>query len=530
MIINLLNWLIITFIIFPFGIVTASYFQLSFKKLSFIELILLGLIPVILLSITAGFLIKINIEFFVFNLSLATIILWNKQKIVKNKLIEIKGVWRDAPVGNQIILILFFLITGIQSSMPTNIPDDGYYYLQTVKWVNNFGIQTDVVKYGFQYGQFSSWHIFQAIFNFSSIFVNRLNNINGWILIVFVIFILQKIKSASHDIRIFGLISILSVTAFQYFVTAPSPDLPVILISIVVFYYFLFKDKTPDNFIFVSLLSLTAISIKITSFYLLFIVFSYDWKVIFRSKKLIYAILIVFLLIFIKNLITSGSLLFPLNIQLSNWITTNEISIILQDNYQKIWNLAFGFYNEDISKLPIYEKLEIWLFQLGYKSILNFIWVLGIALVGILSFFTRAKIIFQVFIISVVHFIILWNISPNYRFALPLIFLNYAVILISFNKKFILKKEYIFIVLLFSGIWLTPLIKPILKISNNGIVNINHPVKLEYLLIRAKPFISPNYKKVIFNGEEVYIPPKYHYAWDGPLPCVMRYHYEKYSN
>ena len=76
--------------------------------------------------------------------------------------------------------------------MPTNIPDDGFYYLQTVKWANLHGIPHDVIKYGFQYGQFSTWHIIQSAFNHSYLFGNRLNNINGFMLIIYTLFFLKQ--------------------------------------------------------------------------------------------------------------------------------------------------------------------------------------------------------------------------------------------------------------------------------------------------------------------------------------------------
>jgi hypothetical protein len=83
---------------------------------------------------------------------------------------------------------------------------------------------------------------------------------------------------------------------------------------------------------------------------------------------------------------------------------------------------------------------------------------------------------------------------------------------------------------LFSSIiWLTPFIHPIQAASKNQIISNTYPVKFKYLLVPSKPFVSEFYEKRVFNGEQVFIPPNYHYAWDGPLPCVMRNHFEKYA-
>lgn len=530
MLLNLLNWLILTSILFAFGISVALFFKLTFKNLLFTEIVLLGLLPILLISITTGFMFRINIEFFLFCLVSAIIILWTQHRIVKEKLKEIKNLWHKSPNTDKVIFIVFILITGIQASMPTNIPDDGLYYLQTVKWANNYGIPSGVMQYGLQYGQFSSWHIFQATFNFSSFFGNRLNNANGWILVLFVAFLLQKFYSnSSMEARLFAFASALLTAAFQYFVTAPSPDLPIILISIIVFYYFLFEDRTRDYFTFVCLLTLTAILIKPTAFYLLLFLLFYGRQISLSNKRLFYLASTVVILLLFKNFTTSGSWIFPFNFQLPIWTADKEVLIVLEDKDLNIWDSTFGKHREEVSNISLYKKFIIWLFQLGHKSVVNIVWVLSIVIIGFISFIKHKVILVQIFIISIIEFTILWQFSPNYRFALPMIILNSTLILIIVMRNFNVKSSYLFFSLLLSGIWLTPFIGPILNISNNNVVSINYPLKAEYLLIRSKPFVSPDYDKVIFNGQEVYIPPKYHYAWDGPLPCVMRFHYEKYS-
>ncbi len=531
MLVNLVLWLGITMVIFPFGIVIATLYDLPLNKLTFIELLLLGLLPITLLSTASAFLIPINLEFFAIAASFSLSVSWYYRRICFEKVMELVSQWLKLSFLCKTCLGLFLLFTGIQASMPTNIPDQGHYYLQTIKWAGNYGIPSNVVQFGMQYGQFSSWHILQAVFNFSAILGNRLNAVNGWLLVMFIVFIVEKYQSnQSKGVPLFCLISVFCSAGFQFFVTAPSPDLPIILLTIIVFYYHLFEGESTTTFKIICMLSLAALTYKITSFFLFFLLPFYSKAVIMKCKWLSLPAIVVALLIVSKSMVTAGTPIFPFDIDVINESSSSLISRIIKDGKDEIWSLTAVNADLSLLDLELQEKINMWLFQLGYKSFINLLWIGGIILAGFFSMILKSKVLFQVFIISFVHFILLWLTAPNYRFAIPLIIICYCVLLINSGINLYFGRRVVYLTLLLSGVWITPISGMVLNLSQNGIVSRDYPVRWEYLIMPTKQFVSKEYELAIFNGEKVYLPPNYFYCWDGPIPCVMRYHYEKYHN
>src|SRR5690606_34191297 len=87
--------------------------------------------------------------------------------------------------------------------------------------------------------QTSGWHILQAGFN-GAFLTDRLNDINGFLLLVSSVFFLTtyKVEEASTVSAPVIFIILFNVLLFQ-FINAPSPDLPLILLSQLLFFMFI---------------------------------------------------------------------------------------------------------------------------------------------------------------------------------------------------------------------------------------------------------------------------------------------------
>ena len=517
----------------PYGIMICALMKVNIKNASFFLLNILGILPLMILATIWGFIYRINVEFLIVITIISSIIYIRNKDIVIIKFRELRAWWYNLKPIWKISALAFIFITALQSSMPTNIPDDGFYYLQTIKWANEVGIPKGVARFGIQYGQFSTWHIIQAIFNLSNFFGNRFNILNGWILSVFILLAIYNLNYTKRSEQIFHLFVVFSAVFLQYFTTAPSPDLPVILLSLIIFKIFLFDEDLSTNLKIIVLLSLIAISIKISSFYLIFFVLAFGYKKILKDKRLIILTFIIGILLISKDLTTTGTLIYPFDFYTPDWIKWKIDAKILDEGKAIIKNSPIIGYSSDLlNDFNLSQKIKLWFNYKGYRGVANILWLLGIVILGTISFINKSKKYILVFVISVIHFLILWSVAPNYRFALAIIILDYFLIIYYFLGDFIAhySKILIHIGLFFSIIWLTPLISPILKLSSNPVISISYPLKPEYFIIPVRPFISDSYEKRDFNGEEVFIPPKYHYALDGPLPCVMRNHFEKYRN
>ena len=156
----------------PYGIMICALMKVNIKNASFFLLNILGILPLMILATIWGFIYRINVEFLIVITIISSIIYIRNKDIVIIKFRELRAWWYNLKPIWKISALAFIFITALQSSMPTNIPDDGFYYLQTIKWANEVGIPKGVARFGIQYGQFSTWHIIQSIFNLSSFFVN----------------------------------------------------------------------------------------------------------------------------------------------------------------------------------------------------------------------------------------------------------------------------------------------------------------------------------------------------------------------
>jgi hypothetical protein len=132
------------------------------------------------------------------------------------------------------------------SSIPYVI-DNESYYIQTIKWINEYGFVKGIVNLHFFLGQTSGWHITQSVFNFSFLYSN-FNDLSGFVMLLGAVFSIQKLDEFSQNKNsnylLIGLFPISSIFLFQ-FISAPSPDIPVYVLSFIIFFYFLenFKDN-----------------------------------------------------------------------------------------------------------------------------------------------------------------------------------------------------------------------------------------------------------------------------------------------
>ena len=143
------------------------------------------------------------------------------------------------------------------------------YYIQTIKWINEFGFVKGIVNLHFFLGQTSGWHITQSVFNFSFLYSN-FNDLSGFVMLLGTVFSIQKLQefyqNKNSNYLLIGLFPITSIFLFQ-FISAPSPDIPVYVLSFIIFFYFLenFKKCTVEVFNLIVILILFTLYIKNTT-------------------------------------------------------------------------------------------------------------------------------------------------------------------------------------------------------------------------------------------------------------------------
>jgi hypothetical protein len=154
--------------------------------------------------------------------------------------------------------------------------DNETYYLQTIKWLNEYGWVKGLANLQLNLIHGSSWHALQAGYNFNFI-SGILNDLNGFLVCIMSLLWLGKINESRRkaDVQTHRWLFFLPVFAILWFqfVDAPSVDLPLFLITLLVIYYFRNRSEETDLLAVFLLVFLVFIKISIAPVLLLLFFF-----------------------------------------------------------------------------------------------------------------------------------------------------------------------------------------------------------------------------------------------------------------
>lgn len=309
----------------------------------------------------------------------------------------------------------------LASSYYPYILDHFGYYVPTIKWLTEYGLVKGISNLDLTLGQMSIWHIFQAGFsNFSDPFLR----INASILIAYSFYIIEK-KSW---------IQLCFIPILLLFSQSPSPDLPVIVFSLIILKEILSGNQKTSLLIgfsvFVFAIKPTMIWLPILSFlYSIFIVKS-------NYKNLILGTLIL-LLFFIKNIWTFGYPIFPVSVGDigANWKPNSEVlRISSQYAILKTYDMQYSY--QKIQHFTSIDYIKNWLFLKGIKSKINILFILTLLIFIIFTIIKKNKIITLICISLLIKSILVLLFSAQYRFFIDVFFVIFFVMFINhFTKK-----------------------------------------------------------------------------------------------
>lgn len=493
---------------------------------------ILGLFFYTIFTSIAAFFIRINIEFYSVVLFLnVTIFIFNKPFFIK----EIKTFINTIRKLDNLFKVLFFvifIITLAQSATAPFLLDNESYYIQTIKWINEFGYVKGLANLHMFFAQNSAWHTLQAGFNFPFI-SDFFNDINGFLFILISLLALEKINNYKYNFDTQGLCfgAILLFTIFfMQFVNAPSPDLIVFVLTPYVFYIFIKQYKVIDENSFKIVLSLVLFLclIKVTIAVIIFLILLLFFKNFQSLRKHILTftflsglVLIIFLT---KNSIISGYLFFPIEtIDLFNVDWKQPQSLV---QFYKYGTYLAGFDNQEVAHLTIVDRFLFWLNISKLHGIFNKFYVFLLLVFPLFIFKNTAKKpVSIIYFLAILQFIILWNNSPQYRFFFIFIIFLSLQIIIPFikNKSFI--NYFLTIIILLSAI-------PIFfEINLNALTKNSFAMKLSkfksknMLIPEGKAKINTLFTKENIDGFEFYSPSDDTFFWasgNGKLPCVNK--------
>jgi hypothetical protein len=424
MAIILAYWLFLTVLFLPAGILLKHIFKLTTQNP--VLLIILGMVLLTAGCTTVAFFYKLGavnvIGWSCFSLVLGFIFRRNISSLFSTYYKKI------LTLPNYLKFVLLILFTGalLKSAQYPFVIDNESYYIQTIKWLNNYGFVKGLANLHPFFAQNSSWHVLQAGLNFSFI-TNRINDINSFLFIITTLYFVTEGYAVSTRTSKYWLafMPLLSVLLFQ-FLQAPSPDMPCLLLTPIIYHLYIQSNGPDSNSKIAYILFVFLVIIKITILPIAIIFL----PLIKHQKFVVYMVITTLLLAtvwIIKNVIISGYPLYPLAYIKTgyDWALPTELF-----NFMITATQNDGYYNSSIA--PAVNtwgvKLTSWIRLDGLAGIIN---KFTIALLLILLFtktIKRDKKHILIYISLIISFLALLFTSPQFRYFLHVTIMAFVFI------------------------------------------------------------------------------------------------------
>jgi len=296
------------------------------------------------------------------------------------------------------------------------------YYIPTLKWLTEYGLIKGISNIDLTLGQMSLWHIFQAGFsNFSDPFLR----INSLLLIIYSIYIIER-KSWCQ---------LCFLPLLLLFSQSPSPDLPVIILSLIILNEIITGNR---NTTLLFAFSVFVFTIKPTMIWLPILTFLSSVFICKNSFRPLFLGIIILFLFFIKNIWVFGFPVFPVAIgDLGvSWKPNPEVlKISSQFAIMKSYDMQYTY--GEIQKFSTADYIRNWFSLDGIKSKINILFVLSLVIFSVFAWVKKRKLITLICISLLMKSILVLIFSAQYRFFIDVFFVIFFVI---FHEYFDRKK------------------------------------------------------------------------------------------
>ena len=530
MVLILLSWLYIFFAAFSFGIFFSKILRI--KQFDFVITTILGLFCITLLATVWAFFGPIAITFHIVLFLFAALLCYRNKAAWLSVLQSMVKQVKSFSFAIKMVFAISSLLILAQSATLPFIIDNESYYIQTIKWLNEFGFVKGLANLHLFLGQTSGWHITQSVYSFSFLY-DRFNDLNGFCLLLGNLFAFQKLQSyftkGNQMDLLFGLFPLTYVFLFQ-FASSPSPDLPVYLFAFILFSMFLKNEVTNDSFLIITIFALFTVFIKITAFVLLLFPLILVVKHFAVVKKQLFSAVslgvLVLLLLVLKNTMLTGYPLFPLLYFRMDDLDYTVPALIMNFFFSKsvmhsfyIDNAAFS----DASLLDLAKHYFLLNGMSGYIGILSLLTLLVTPIIILKKQLPKA--LWTIYFVFFVLAVVLCLSSPQYRFYVYFTLFFILMVLSSWvsNPKWILRFYGLSLVLV-GVLVFVPL--SFGNLTDNALLSQNSTFHFKNILVP-----EPNSKwKPEYNGDSVgnmsyHSPVDTSFFWvtgNGDLPCVNK--------
>ncbi|WP_439648419.1 LIC_10190 family membrane protein [Algibacter mikhailovii] len=530
MLLILISWIYIFFTSLNFGFLFRSL--LKIRKCPISIHLVLGLFALAIITTLTSFFIRINLEYYIAILFingvttllyLTPIKLWFKEAFLT---------FKELKVHHKFLFLCIAIITLAKSATKPYLVDNETYYIQTIKWINEYGFVKGLANTHMFLAQNSAWHILQAAFNFSFISDN-LNDLNGFLFTILSLLYIEKLNSNTSRLGIasFNLGLMLLFSLFlQQFVNSPSPDLIIYLIAPYLFYRFTiaYDSLEKDDFKIILGLSIFLCFVKVSIAIILvlsLVLLVKHWTFLKAETALYIGLSSFVVLLFIcKNIILSGYPIYPIpqfGMEHLDWKVPNTIM-----DFFKIDSYLERLMPNTNDHFSFFDRFKFWLLLPKLDGVFNKTYIL---LLLIFPFFIskqkNKKQLLIIYFLAILQFFILWLSSPQYRFYFVFVaFLGIQIFSFIIKSKTI-KNYAVFLAVVCSAI---PIFIPfeLKTFTDNTLANNISVFSIRNIIIPEKNTKTmTTFTEYNIDGFMFYSPEENVFFWttgNGNLPCVNK--------
>lgn len=411
MILILAYWFFLFLLLLSAGVLVKKTFKLQTKNISI--LLLMGMFFYTVLFTIIAFFLPLNGKVLIIAVLTAVFSGFYFSKENNDIVSEFNNSFKNTSAYIKAVFLILIIGALVKSSASPTLIDNESYYVQTIKWLNEFGFVKGLGNLHLFLAQTSPWHVLQAGFNFSFV-TDKINDINGFLFIIctwYYISIGQNYWVKHNRLHWISFIPLLSFVFFM-FIDSPSPDLPLLMMLPVVLCLFTATGEENENYSILFLLTVFLCFIKVTiAPFALLLLFGYKFS---KYKWITLTGILIGGLWMAKNIILSGYPLYPFTVLPTgfDW-TIPEFSI---SNTHNISNKSiYGIKSPE----PAGKKFISWIMIKNISGWLNKLIIIAFIALPFFRTIRNNKQYRIIYLVSLLNFIILFFTSPQFRFFLP---------------------------------------------------------------------------------------------------------------
>lgn len=428
------------------------------------------------------------------------------------------------PVYFKLASILLVAAALLKCAQSPFILDNEGYYIQTIKWLNEYGLVKGVSNLHSFFAQHSTWHILQAGVNFNFL-TNRINDINGFLLIIGTLYCFTEACKfiEGRKVHWLGMVPLFTILMMQ-FINVPSPDFPLIILTPILLHLYIQSKDDNSYFKVAFILFLLIATIKVTCLPLgiLFLPGLTQRKNVIFMFATAFGTLIIWAA---KNTIVSGYPLYPIPYMAINvdWKMHEDlikyvIGVASDYGYLRHGKLPAG--------TPMHQKIMLWLQQDKMAGIMNYLSLAALLIMPFTNAVRKNKQYKLMYIALLINFVTVLLTGPQFRYFMHITIMSAAfVIAVAYNY---LKMPLIFYKTMATmGIafaYIVFLDVDLTSLTTNRYNSSTGSFRVSQLYIPECNTKLPEMKfEVIKDGNLQYHSPEKHYMYgtsDGRLPCT----------